>query len=133
VAAPRGLLVPKVRDAGALPLRRLRLAIDDVVARARAGELTPGELVDGTFTISNVGVFGVDRGVALVPPGETAILCVGAARERPWVVDGALAVRRVVALTLSIDHRVVDGAEASAFLADLGALLADPGLMLARS
>jgi pyruvate dehydrogenase E2 component (dihydrolipoamide acetyltransferase) len=133
VAAPRGLLVPKVRDAGSLSLGELRRAIDGLVRRARAGELTPAELTDGSFTISNVGVFGVDRGSALVPPGETAILCVGAVRDRPWVVDGDLAVRKVVALTLSIDHRVVDGAEASAFLADLGALLADPGLMLARS
>lgn len=133
VAAPRGLLVPVVRDAAALSLRRLRAAIDDVVQRARAGTLTPGELAGGTFTISNVGVLGVDGGTALVPPGQTAILCVGAVHLRPWVVDDALAVRGVVELSLSIDHRVVDGAEASAFLADLGELLADPGLVLARS
>jgi pyruvate dehydrogenase E2 component (dihydrolipoamide acetyltransferase) len=133
VAAPRGLLVPKVREAEALSLQALREAIDGVVAAGREGRLTPAELTDGTFTISNVGVFGVDGGTALLTPGETAILCVGAVQERPWVEEGELVVRSVVELTLTIDHRVVDGAEASGFLADLGALLHDPELMLLRS
>jgi pyruvate dehydrogenase E2 component (dihydrolipoamide acetyltransferase) len=133
VAAPRGLLVPKVRDAGSLSLRALREAIDGVVAAGREGRLTPTDLTNGTITVSNVGVFGVDGGTALLTPGETAILCVGAVTERPWVQDGELVVRPVVELTLTIDHRVVDGAEAAGFLADVGALLHDPELMLARS
>jgi pyruvate dehydrogenase E2 component (dihydrolipoamide acetyltransferase) len=133
VAAPRGLLVPKVRDAGSLSLRALREAIHAVVVAGRDGRLTPAELTGGTFTISNVGVFGVDGGTALLTPGETAILCVGAVQERPWVDGGELVIRSVVELTLTIDHRVVDGSEAAGFLADVGALLHDPELMLARS
>jgi 2-oxoisovalerate dehydrogenase E2 component (dihydrolipoyl transacylase) len=133
VAGPRGLLVPKIRACETRSLREIAAEIGRLVRAARDGSIAPGELLNGTFTISNVGVFGVDGGTALVPPGETAILCVGAVRERPWVVDGALAVREVVELTLSIDHRVVDGEEAAHFLADVGSLLHDPGLMLARS
>ncbi len=133
VAAPRGLLVPKVRDAGSLSLRALREAIDRVVVAGREGRLTPGDLTGGTFTISNVGVFGVDGGTALLTPGETAILCLGAVQERPWVDDGELVVRSVVELTLTIDHRVVDGSEAAGFLTDVAALLHDPELMLVRS
>jgi 2-oxoisovalerate dehydrogenase E2 component (dihydrolipoyl transacylase) len=133
VSTPRGLVVPKIRDAGRRSLAELHAEIARLAAAARAGELPPAELVDGTFTISNVGGFDVDGGTSLLPPGETGILCVGAVRERPWVVDGALAVRSVLALTLTIDHRVVDGEVAARFLADVGALLHQPGLMLARS
>jgi pyruvate dehydrogenase E2 component (dihydrolipoamide acetyltransferase) len=133
VATPRGLVVPKVRNAGARTLAGLQAEIDRLATAARDGDLPPADLVDGTFTLSNVGSFGVDGGTSLLTPGETGILCIGAVRERPWVVDGALAVRSVLSLTLTIDHRVVDGELAAGFLADVGALLHDPGLMLARS
>lgn len=133
VATPRGLVVPKVRDAGARSLVDLQTEMDRLANGARSGKLPPADLVGGTFTLSNVGSFGVDGGTSLLPPGETAILCIGAVRDRPWVVDGELAVRSVLSLTLTIDHRVVDGELAAGFLSDVGALLHDPGLMLARS
>ena len=81
----------------------------------------------GTFTITNVGVFGVDTGTPIINPGEAAILALGSIKDAPWVVDGELAVRKVCQLALSFDHRVVDGQQGSQFLADVGALLADPG------
>jgi 2-oxoisovalerate dehydrogenase E2 component (dihydrolipoyl transacylase) len=132
VAGPRGLLVPKIRDAEQRSVPELAAEIERLAAAARDGSISPGELLDGTFTISNVGVFGVDSGTALLPPGETAILCVGAVQPRPWVEAGALAVRELVVLTLTIDHRVLDGQEAACFLADVGSLLHDPALMLGR-
>jgi pyruvate dehydrogenase E2 component (dihydrolipoamide acetyltransferase) len=133
VASPRGLLVPKVRDAGGKTLRELGAAIAVATENARAGTSSPADLTGGTFSLSNVGVFGVDGGRSLLIPGETGILCIGAVRDRPWVHEGALVVRQVVELTLTIDHRVVDGEMAAGFLADTGALLHDPGRMLARS
>ncbi len=133
VAGPRGLLVPKVRSAGSRSFTDLAGEIDRLAAAARDGSCTPADLTGGTFTISNVGVFAVDGGTALLTPGETAILCLGAVRQRPWVVDGALAVRDVLDLTLTIDHRVVDGEAGAGFLADLGAMLEDPLKMLLRS
>jgi 2-oxoisovalerate dehydrogenase E2 component (dihydrolipoyl transacylase) len=132
VAGPRGLLVPKIRSAGTRSLADLADEIDRLAAAARDGTCTPADLTGGTFTISNVGVFGVDGGTALLTPGETAILCLGAVRQRPWVVGGALAVRDVLDLTLTIDHRVVDGEDGAGFLADVGAMLEDPVEMLLR-
>ncbi len=85
----------------------------------------------GTFTITNVGIFGVDTGTPIINPGESAILALGSIKDAPWVVDGQLAVRKVCQLSLSFDHRVIDGQQGSQFLADVGALLADPGLSLA--
>jgi pyruvate dehydrogenase E2 component (dihydrolipoamide acetyltransferase) len=87
----------------------------------------------GTITITNVGVFGVDNGTPILNPGESAILCFGAVRDMPWVHEGVLAVRKVTQLSLSFDHRIVDGQLGSQFLADVAALLADPGLFLAWS
>ena len=87
-------------------------------------------MTGGTFTITNVGVFGVDTGTPIINPGESAILALGSIKDAPWVVDGQLAVRKVCQLALSFDHRVVDGQQGSVFLADVGALLADPGLAL---
>ena len=85
----------------------------------------------GTITITNVGVFGVDTGTPILNPGEAAILAFGAVRETPWVVDGQLTVRQVCQLALSFDHRIVDGQLGSEFLADIAAVLTDPGLALA--
>lgn len=127
-ATPRGLIVPKVRDADAMPLPDLAGALERLSATARDGKTPPEDMADGTITISNVGVFGVDTGTPIINPGESAILALGTIKDTPWVVDGELAVRKVLQLSLSFDHRVVDGQQGSQFLADLGALLADPSM-----
>ncbi len=129
-ATPRGLVVPNVRDADAMDLRGLAAEITSLTDVARAGRTTPAQMTGGTFTITNVGVFGVDTGTPIINPGESAILALGSIKDAPWVVDGQLAVRKVCQLALSFDHRVVDGQQGSVFLADVGALLADPGLAL---
>jgi pyruvate dehydrogenase E2 component (dihydrolipoamide acetyltransferase) len=129
-ATPRGLVVPTIRDADTLSLRELATALHELATTARAGRTAPADLTGGTFTITNVGVFGVDSGTPILNPGEAGILAVGAVKEAPWVVDGALAVRTVCQLALSFDHRLVDGEQGSRFLADVGALLTDPGLAL---
>jgi len=129
-ATPRGLIVPTIRDADTLPLPELAVALEELATTARAGRTAPADLTGGTFTITNVGVFGVDSGTPILNPGEAGILAVGAIKEAPWVVDGALAVRTVCQLALSFDHRLVDGEQGSRFLADVGALLTEPGLAL---
>ena len=128
VASPRGLVVPNVRDAASLSLSGLARAITDLTERAREGRLTPADSVEGTITITNIGVFGVDGGTPILNPGEAAILATGRIVDRPWAVDGALAVRPVMQLSLAFDHRVVDGASGSAFLADVAAYLHQPPL-----
>jgi 2-oxoisovalerate dehydrogenase E2 component (dihydrolipoyl transacylase) len=129
-ATPRGLIVPKIRNADTLSLAQLATALGALTATAREGKTPPADLVGGTFTITNVGVFGVDTGTPILNPGEAAILAVGSIKQAPWVVDGELAVRTVCQLALSFDHRLVDGEQGSRFLADVGRLLEDPGLAL---
>ncbi|WP_232661339.1 dihydrolipoamide acetyltransferase family protein [Pseudonocardia sp. TRM90224] len=129
-ATPRGLIVPKIRDADTLNLLELAGALSELTDTARAGKTAPAELTNGTFTITNIGVFGVDTGTPILNPGEAAILAVGAIKQTPWVVDGELAVRTVCQLSLSFDHRLVDGEQGSIFLSDVGKLLTDPGLAL---
>jgi pyruvate dehydrogenase E2 component (dihydrolipoamide acetyltransferase) len=129
-ATPRGLVVPKIRDADAMSLAELATALGRLTDTAREGRTAPADMLGGTFTITNVGVFGVDTGTPIINPGESAILAVGAIRDAPWVVEGQLAVRKVMQLSLSFDHRVVDGQQGSQFLADVGALLADPALAI---
>lgn len=129
-ATPRGLIVPKIRDADQLSLRQLAQAISALTETARAGRTPPEDLVGGTFTITNLGVFGVDIGTPILNPGESAILALGAIKPMPWVVDGELAVRSVCQLALSFDHRLIDGEQGSRFLVDVGSLLTDPGLAL---
>ena len=133
VAAERGLLVPNVKGAEALTLAELARALDELAATARAGKATPADLAGGTITITNVGVFGVDAGTPILMPGEAAILAFGQVRDVPWVVDGELAVRKVTTLSLSFDHRIVDGELGSAVLRDVGSMLEDPVRMLAWS
>jgi len=128
VASERGLVVPNVRDAGALSLAGLARAITELTERARTGRLTPADSTEGTFTITNIGVFGVDGGTPILNPGEAGILALGRIVDRPWAVNGALAVRPVMQLSLAFDHRVVDGASGSAFLADVAAYLHHPPL-----
>lgn len=132
-ATTRGLIVPNIKDAGGLRLPELAAALQALTQTARAGKTPPADLTGGTITITNVGVFGVDGGTPILNPGEAAILCVGAINERPWVHEGALAVRQVCELGLSFDHRLVDGQLGSEFLADVGRQLADPAALLAFS
>ena len=131
VAAPNGLLVPNVSEAERLALKDLARALAELTERAREGRCTPAELRGGTFTITNVGVFGVDGGVAILNPGEAGILAVGAVRRTPWAHDGEVALRDVVSLSLTFDHRLVDGRQASGFLTAVGDVLADPLELLA--
>jgi len=133
VASERGLIVPNVKDAGPLPLPDLARRLQELTETSRAGKATPADLAGGTITITNVGVFGVDAGTPILTPGETAILAFGQVKEAPWVVDGQLAVRSVCTLSLSFDHRIVDGELGSAVLRDIGAMLTDPLRILAWS
>jgi 2-oxoisovalerate dehydrogenase E2 component (dihydrolipoyl transacylase) len=133
VASDRGLLVPTIKDAHAMTLAELARSLDSLTATARSGKATPADLSGGTITITNVGVFGIDAGTPILTPGEAAILAFGAIQDRPWVVDGQLAVRKVTTLSLSFDHSIVDGELGSAVLRDVGWLLTDPIRMLAWS
>ncbi|HUZ25135.1 MAG TPA: dihydrolipoamide acetyltransferase family protein [Streptosporangiaceae bacterium] len=132
-ATDRGLVVPSIKDAHALSLPDLARALTDLAATARAGKSTPADLAGGTISITNVGVFGVDTGTPILPPGETAILAFGQVKDAPWVHEGELAVRKVCTLGMSFDHRVVDGDLGSAVLRDVGSMLTDPLRMLAWS
>ncbi|MFC3892556.1 dihydrolipoamide acetyltransferase family protein [Lentzea rhizosphaerae] len=129
-ATPRGLVVPKVRDADRMSLKELAVALDELATVARDGKTSPADMMNGTITITNVGVFGVDTGTPILNPGESAILALGAIRDMPWVVDGEIKIRKICQLALSFDHRVVDGQQGSQFLADVGALLAEPGVAM---
>ncbi|VXB96233.1 dihydrolipoamide acetyltransferase family protein [Nocardioides sp. AX2bis] len=133
-ATPRGLVVPNVKDADAMSLHDLAAALGELTATAREGRTTPAAMSGGTFTITNVGVFGVDAGTPIINPGESAILCFGAIRKQPWVVtrDGVdeIVPRQVTTLALSFDHRHVDGQMGSRFLADVAGILEDPGSAL---
>jgi len=131
VAADRGLLVPNIKNAGELSLPELARSLQDLAETARAGKASPADLAGGTITITNVGVFGVDGGTPILTPGEAAILAFGQVRDAPWVVDGQLAVRAVCTLSLSFDHRIIDGELGSAVLRDVGSMLEDPVRMLA--
>jgi pyruvate dehydrogenase E2 component (dihydrolipoamide acetyltransferase) len=132
-ATPRGLMVPNIKDADAMSLRQLADAMAALVATAREGRTQPAEMAGGTITITNVGVFGVDNGTPILNAGEAAILCFGAVRQMPWVVKGRVKPRWVTSLSLSFDHRMVDGDLGSRFLADLAAVLEDPSRALVWS
>lgn len=146
-ATDRGLVVPNIPGADRMSLVELAQALGDLTATARAGRTQPAQMSGGTFTITNVGVFGVDAGTPILNPGETGILCVGQIDRRPWVVgtpggaagpwaasstggDERIEPRWVTTLAVSFDHRVVDGQQGSQFLADVAALLRDPALAL---
>lgn len=125
-ATPRGLVVPNIKDADRMSLRDLAVAINDLAATAREGKTQPADMAGGTMSITNVGVFGVDTGTPILPPGEAAIMCLGAVKQQPWVHKGKVKPRWVTTLGLSFDHRLVDGEQGSKFLADVAALLEDP-------
>jgi pyruvate dehydrogenase E2 component (dihydrolipoamide acetyltransferase) len=119
VATPGGLVTPIVRNAACLSVQQIATSVRELADRARAGKLARDEITGGTFTVSNLGMFGVRQFDAIINPPQVAILAIGAMEERAVVRHGALAVGRVVTVTLSSDHRVVDGADAAAFLATL--------------
>jgi pyruvate dehydrogenase E2 component (dihydrolipoamide acetyltransferase) len=125
-ATPRGLIVPNIKDAGRLSLRELADALTALVTAAKEGRTAPADMTGGTFTITNVGVFGIDAGTPILPPGEAAILAFGAVRPTPWVYKGKVRVRDVTTLALSFDHRIIDGELGALFLRDVGAFLSDP-------
>ncbi|RAY13628.1 2-oxo acid dehydrogenase subunit E2 [Actinomadura craniellae] len=133
VATERGLVVPNIKDAQNLSLPELATALGGLAETARAGRSSLENLTGGTISITNVGVFGVDAGTPILTPGESANLAFGQIRELPWVRRGELAIRRVTTLSLSFDHRVVDGELGSAVLRDVGAMVEDPARMLAWS
>ncbi|WP_146057526.1 dihydrolipoamide acetyltransferase family protein, partial [Streptomyces sp. SM12] len=125
-ATPRGLIVPNIKDAGAKTLPELSQALSELVSTARDGKTAPADMRDGTVTITNVGVFGVDTGTPILNPGESAILAFGAVKDQPWVHKGKVKPRKVTTLALSFDHRLVDGELGSKVLADIAAILEHP-------
>jgi pyruvate dehydrogenase E2 component (dihydrolipoamide acetyltransferase) len=129
-ATPDGLLVPVARDADRLTLLELAAEVNRLSEGGRQRTLKPNELSGSTFTISNVGSFGGSTGTAIINPPEAAILVTGSLQERPLVVDGELAKRPTLPLSLTFDHRLIDGAEAGTFLAALKAVLETPALLL---
>ena len=129
-ATPRGLMVPNIKDADQMSLRQLADAMANLVSTAREGKTQPAALSGGSITITNVGVFGVDTGTPILNSGEAAILAFGAVRQMPWVVKGKVKPRWVTQLSLSFDHRLVDGDLGSRFLADVAAILHDPSRAL---
>ncbi|GAA2126089.1 dihydrolipoamide acetyltransferase family protein [Glycomyces algeriensis] len=126
-ATPRGLVVPNVKAAQDLSLVELAEALTALARTAREGKTSPADMSGGTISITNVGVFGIDTGTPILPPGESAILVFGAVRPQPWVHEGEIAVRQVTTLGLSFDHRLIDGELGSQFLADVGSFLQHPG------
>ncbi|HZW73176.1 MAG TPA: dihydrolipoamide acetyltransferase family protein, partial [Caldimonas sp.] len=130
VAAPQGLVVPVIASVESRSLGDVARARGEVVERARANKLTTTDLDGGTFTISNLGMFGVEQFVAVLNPPQAAILAVGATVDTPVVRDGAVVVKPMMTLTLTVDHRAVDGAPAAEFLQAVKDLLEEPGLML---
>lgn len=129
-ATPRGLTVPNIKDADKMTLLELSTALSELTDTARSGKTVPADLTGGTISITNIGVFGIDAGTPILNPGEAAIVALGSVRKAPWVHNDELAVRQVMSLSLSFDHRVVDGEQGSKFLADLGAILSDPATVM---
>jgi 2-oxoisovalerate dehydrogenase E2 component (dihydrolipoyl transacylase) len=133
-ATPRGLVVPNVKNAESMSMSELGGALNELTRTARDGKTQPAEMSGGTFTITNVGVFGVDAGTPIINPGESAILCFGTVRKQPWVVsengEDRIEIRSVTTLALSFDHRLIDGEKGSRFLADVAGVLEDPASAL---
>jgi pyruvate dehydrogenase E2 component (dihydrolipoamide acetyltransferase) len=126
VAVEGSLLTPVVADADTRPVGEIARETRRLIERARAGQLSPAELDGGTFTVSNLGMFGIDRFEGIINAPQAAILCVGAVRDRPVALDGAIVIRPVASMTLAADHRILYGADAAAFLADVRRFLEHP-------
>ncbi|RKR76040.1 dihydrolipoamide acetyltransferase family protein [Frondihabitans australicus] len=129
-ATPRGLIVPNVKEAQAMSLIELAQALEQLTLTARDGKTQPSDTADGTITITNIGVFGMDTGTPILNPGEVAIVALGTIKQKPWVVDGEVRPRMVTTIGASFDHRVVDGDVASRFVADVASVLEEPALLL---
>lgn len=133
-ATPRGLMVPNIKGAQALTLLELCQAINQLVTTSREGKLQPADYSNGTFTITNVGVFGIDGGTPIINGDESAILCMGSIERRPWVIgegaDERIVPRWVTTLAVSFDHRNIDGEQGSSFLHDVAEVLNQPSLAL---
>lgn len=129
-ATPRGLIVPNIKEAQDLSLLELAKAIEQLTLTAREGRTQPAAMQDGTITITNIGVFGMDFGTPILNPGEVAIMAMGTIKMKPWVVDGEVRPRMVTTVGGSFDHRVVDGDIISRFVADVASILEEPALLL---
>ena len=130
VAAPSGLVVPVIRNVDRRSVQEIARARAELVGRARDGKLTREDMEGGTFTISNLGMFGVEQFVAVLNPPQVAILAVGAVKPTPIVVDGEVDVAPMMYVTLTCDHRAIDGADGAEFLRTLVALVEQPALAL---
>jgi pyruvate dehydrogenase E2 component (dihydrolipoamide acetyltransferase) len=130
VATDRGLIVPVIPGCERLTVAEIAAARADLVSRAREGKLQVAELEGGTFTISNLGMFGVEQFIAVLNPPQAAILAIGAIEDRPVARGGEVVVRAMLTLTLTCDHRTIDGATAADFLRTVKELLEEPGLAL---
>lgn len=129
-ATPRGLIVPNVKEAQSMNLRELAEALEKLTLDARDGKTQPTDMANGTITITNIGVFGVDTGTPILNPGECAIIALGTIKQKPWVVDGEVRPRFVTTVGGSFDHRVIDGDVVSRFIADVASVLEEPALLL---
>jgi 2-oxoisovalerate dehydrogenase E2 component (dihydrolipoyl transacylase) len=129
-ATPRGLIVPNIKDADAMSMIELAQAIEQLAATAREGKTSQEEMKDGTITITNIGVFGVDTGTPILNPGEVGIVALGSIRKKPWVVDDEIVVRQITTIGATFDHRVVDGDVASRFVQDVASVIEEPALLL---
>jgi pyruvate dehydrogenase E2 component (dihydrolipoamide acetyltransferase) len=130
VAAPNGLVVPVIRDADRKTIQEIAADRAELVGRARDGKLQRSDLADGTFTISNLGMFGIEQFIAVLNPPQAAILAVGSTEEKPVVRDGQVEVRPMMSITITCDHRAVDGADGAEFLRTVKELLEEPALAL---
>jgi pyruvate dehydrogenase E2 component (dihydrolipoamide acetyltransferase) len=129
-ATPRGLIVPNIKEAQSMNLRELAQALEKLTLDARDGKTQPADMANGTITITNIGVFGVDTGTPILNPGECAIIALGTIKQKPWVVDGEVRPRYVTTVGGSFDHRVIDGDVVSRFIADVASVLEEPALLL---
>ncbi|QYF73280.1 dihydrolipoamide acetyltransferase family protein [Cryobacterium sp. PAMC25264] len=129
-ATPRGLIVPNIKEAQDMSLLELAGALEKLTITARDGKTSPAEMSNGTITITNIGVFGMDTGTPILNAGEAGIVALGTIKQKPWVVDGEVRPRFVTTIGASFDHRVVDGDVASRFLADVASIIEEPALLL---
>jgi 2-oxoisovalerate dehydrogenase E2 component (dihydrolipoyl transacylase) len=129
-ATPRGLIVPNLKDAQDMSLLELAQALEQLTLTARDGKTTPEDMANGTITVTNIGVFGMDTGTPILNPGEVAIVAMGTIKPKPWVVDGEVRSRMVTTIGASFDHRVVDGDVASRFAHDVASVMEEPALLL---
>lgn len=129
-ATPRGLIVPNIKDAQNLSMRELAKSLERLTLTAREGKTPPADQQQGTITITNIGVFGMDAGTPIINPGEAGIIAMGTIRQKPWVVDGEVRPRFVTTVSGSFDHRVIDGDGMSRFIADVAAVLEEPALLV---